>query len=60
METKEIVLLKKLEVNPRGSGLRNYWAGAIFEAFKTIEKTFQVLGNRNFLLISKQTQNNKQ
>jgi|JI8StandDraft_1071087.scaffolds.fasta_scaffold95480_2 hypothetical protein len=40
METKEIVLLKKLEVNPRGSGLRNYWAGAIFEAFKTIEKNF--------------------
>lgn len=40
METKEIVLLKKLETNPRGSGLRNYWAGAIHEVFKTIEKNF--------------------
>lgn len=40
MENKEIVMLKKLETNPRGSGLRNYWAGSIYEVFKVVEKNF--------------------
>ncbi len=40
METKEIVMLKKLQTDPRGSGLRNYWAGSIYEAFKQVEKDF--------------------
>lgn len=40
MKTKEIVMLKKLQTHPRGSGLRNFWAGAIYEAFITVEKSF--------------------
>lgn len=40
LATKEIVMIKKLETNPRGSGLRNYWAGSIYEAFKEAEKNF--------------------
>jgi len=40
MTTKEIVLLKKLETTPRGRGLRNYWAGAIYQFFKEVEKNF--------------------
>ena len=40
MTTKEIVMLKKLETAPRGRGMRNYWAGAIYAAFKEVEKNF--------------------
>lgn len=38
MATNEIVLLEKLETEPRGGGLRNYWAGSIYEVFKEVEK----------------------
>lgn len=38
MATKEIVLLEKLQTDPRGGGLRNYWAGSIYEVFKEVEK----------------------
>lgn len=40
METKEIIMLKKLQTDPRGGGLRNYWAGSIYEAFKQVQKNF--------------------
>lgn len=40
MATKKIVMLKKLQTDPRGGGVRNYWAGSIYEAFKEVEKKF--------------------
>lgn len=42
METKEIVLLKKLEVNPRGSGLRN-WLELSLRLLRPLKKTFKFL-----------------
>ena len=40
LSTKETILLKKITTTPQGLGLRNYWAGSIYEAFKYIERSF--------------------
>ncbi len=48
MASKKIVMLKKLQTDPRGGGLRNYWAGSIYEAFKEVEKNFTKVWKKEF------------
>lgn len=38
MRTKEILVHDRLSGKPRGFGLRNYWAGAIYDIIKEIEQ----------------------
>tara|TARA_B110000037_G_C17119218_1_gene505065 strand:+ start:3265 stop:3906 length:642 start_codon:yes stop_codon:yes gene_type:complete len=38
MKTKEILIHQRIRGLPRGFGLRNYWAGSIFNIIKDIEK----------------------
>lgn len=40
MQTKEILLQEKIMGRPRGFGLRNYWAGSIFEVIDQIKSTY--------------------
>ena len=39
MDTKEILFTEKLGQEPGGFGLRNYWAGAIYDMMKRVRKT---------------------
>jgi len=39
MDTKEILFAEKLGQEPGGFGLRNYWAGAIYDMMKRVRKT---------------------
>jgi hypothetical protein len=38
MNTKEVLIHERLRGEPRGFGLRNYWAGAIYSIIKDIKK----------------------
>ncbi len=38
METKEILHTQRLAAKPSGFGMRNYWAGSVYQALKTIQK----------------------
>ncbi len=40
LETKEILLHKRLQGKPRGFGLRNYWAGSIYDIIKDIRNFY--------------------
>ena len=39
MDTKEVLFTEKLGQEPGGFGLRNYWAGAIYDMMKRVRKT---------------------
>ena len=39
MDTKEILFTEKLGQEPGGFGLRNYWAGAIYDMMKRVRRT---------------------
>ncbi|MBK7572667.1 MAG: hypothetical protein IPI10_13965 [Bacteroidetes bacterium] len=38
LETKNILLTKRMTAKPGGFGFRNYWANTIYEILKQIEK----------------------
>jgi len=38
LDTKEVLFTERMEGPPGGSGVRNYWAGAIVDILKKIEK----------------------
>ncbi|MBS1636275.1 MAG: hypothetical protein JST26_10185 [Bacteroidetes bacterium] len=38
--TKKVLISEKIEATPRGIGLRNFWAGAVKDAFKQIESSY--------------------
>jgi hypothetical protein len=38
METNQVLIQERLRGEPRGFGLRNYWAGSLYDVIKQIEK----------------------
>ena len=40
MLTKEVLIYEKFNTQPVGIGIRNYWAGAIYDVIKQINKTY--------------------
>jgi len=41
LSTKTVLFSKYLKCYPRGFGMRNYWAGAIYDALKTIDSKYR-------------------
>ena len=42
METKEILIYERIKGKPQGFGLRNYWAGAIYNTIKQIRNNYYI------------------
>lgn len=38
LDTKEVILSERICGKPRGFGLKNYWAGSVYQAMKTVKK----------------------
>lgn len=48
LASKEILFTERMEESPGGSGIRNYWAGAIVDMLKKIEKKDFELWKKNY------------
>lgn len=40
MATKQILIHQKIKGEPKGFGLRNYWAGSVYSVIKKIKRTY--------------------
>lgn len=49
MSTKEVLLSERLRGQPSGFGIRNYWAGAIYEILKNIDSRYYRLWRSKYM-----------
>lgn len=49
LATKEILLSERLRGQPSGFGIRNYWAGAIYEILKNIDSRYYRLWRNKYM-----------
>jgi len=49
MNTKEIIISERITAEPKGFGLRNYWAGAIYSVIQKVKKKeFEMWRRKHF------------
>ena len=49
IDSKEVLLSERLRGQPSGFGIRNYWAGAIYEILKNIDSRYYRLWRNKYM-----------